>query len=275
VRLPVLLLAVLLLATPARAQDAAKEMLVVPPAADRPLEKGGEVSSPAPASESEAEAGAAAAEPAPEDAPADEITPQAFPLSRYAGLWENSPFQLESIAPPAVSEGLSQRYALTGIAQIDGDPIAFLMERATQQRLMLKKDAEQGGLSLVQVDVQQKYDDSTVTVRQGGEVGVVKFDATAATVAAPAPIPGMSAAQVQQMPGMRSVAPPQQAVGVTVPGNPQDPFGQGAVPQPPGVVPGVPGPGVSQNNQVQQPPNPQQPGPPRVIRRRAIVPATP
>jgi hypothetical protein len=33
------------------------------------------------------------------------------------------------------SAGLAQRYALTGIAEISGEPIAFIMERATQQRL--------------------------------------------------------------------------------------------------------------------------------------------
>ena len=46
-----------------------------------------------------------------------------------------------------------------------------------------------------------------------------------------------------------------------------------AVPTPPGVVPPVPGPGVPQGGQVQGG-NGQMP-PPRVIRRRALIPATP
>lgn len=253
---------------------AAKEMLVVPPVADRPLEKGNEAPPP-PETPPEAtpapETGEAVG---PEEGPPP-VVPPAFPLSRYAGLWENSPFMLESIAPPVVSEGLSQRYALTGIAHVSGEPIVFVMERATQQRLMLKKDAEQGGIGLVQIDMQQKYNDSTATIRQGGEVGVLKFDASAATVGLPAPVPGMPGGQFPQPPGISAAGVPQPAVGVTAPGQPQDPFGQGTVPQPPGVVPGVPGPGVPPNSQVQQTPNPQQPGPPRVIRRRAIVPAVP
>ena len=71
--------------------------------------------------------------------PAEEgITTPAFPLSRYEPLWQRSPFQLESVAPPVESAGLAQRFALTGIAEINGEPIAFVMERATQNRLMVK-----------------------------------------------------------------------------------------------------------------------------------------
>lgn len=273
-RIILLLALVVGLAPVLRAEDApdpAKEMLVVPPVADRPLEKGDEPAPPPEPPPPDPEP----AEPATDEPAEETVVPPAFPLSRYAGLWENSPFQLESIAPPTVSEGLSQRYALTGIAHVSGDPIVFVMERATQQRLMLKKDGEQGGISLVQIDMQQKYNDSTATIRQGGEVGVLKFDASAATAGMPMPVPGMPAGQVPQPPGIGPAGVPQPMVGGVVPGQPQDPFGQGTVPQPPGVVPGVPGPGVPQVGQVPQTPNPQQPGPPRVIRRRAIVPAAP
>jgi hypothetical protein len=264
--------------------DSAKDMLVVPPAADRPLEKGdGGAPKPEPqpapdpteetAGAEENVDGQEAAVPAEGE---DPVVPPAFPLSRYTALWEKSPFQLESIAPPTVSEGLSQRFALTGIAHIDGEPMVFVMERATQQRLMLKKAAEQGGISLVQIDMQQKYNDSTATIRQGGEVGVLKFDASGAPAGMPMPVPGgISGGPVPQPQGFNPLGVPQNVPGAPVTANAQDPFGQGAAPQPPGVVPGVPGPGIPPGGQLQQIPNPQQPGPPRVIRRRAIVPATP
>ena len=74
--------------------------------------------------------------------PADDgITRPAFPLSRYEPLWQRSPFQLESVAPPVESAGLAQRFALTGIAEINGEPMAFVMERATQNRLMVKANS--------------------------------------------------------------------------------------------------------------------------------------
>jgi len=193
---------------------------------------------------------------APADAPAaDSVVAEAFPLSRYEALWERSPFQLESAAPPVESAGLSQRFALTGLAAINGEPIAFLMDRATQNRLMVRKDGSEGGVSLVQVDVQKKYTDSTATVRQGSEVGVIRFDASVAGAppAMPAPV----------APPMVRAMPPQIAPGQPVP----------PVPQAPGVVPPVPGPGVPQEGQVQA--DPGQMPPPRVIRRRALIPAAP
>lgn len=261
------------------------DMLVVPEVSPRPADPA------AGAPEPTAEPVQASAEkpPVPE-APADsstepseevsseDIVPPPFPLSRYEALWKNSPFQLESTAPPVESAGLAQRYALTGIAEINGEPIAFVMERATQQRTMVRKDGGAGasGLSLVQVDVaQKKYEDSTVTLRQGAEVGVVKFDAGPAMAAPPMASPmaqGMRPPQVQPgnpsvpapgMPAIPQQMPGQQAQIAAVPGQTA-----------PGIVPPVPGPGVPQNGQVQQPGQPQMP-PPRVIRRRAIVPAAP
>lgn len=209
----------------------------------------------------------------------DDILPPPFPVTRYQELWERSPFQLESAAPPVESAGLAQRYALTGIAEIGGEPIAFLMERATQQRMMVKEQEGEGGLSLVQVDVvQRKYDDSTVTVRQGSEVGVVKFDASPAMGAPAMPVP-QAQPQAYAPPNVPGVPPPGMPVAQVpqpVPGQPPQVPGmqQPGVPVPPGVVPGVPVPGVAQNGQVQQPGQQPMP-PPRVIRRRAIVPAAP
>ena len=189
----------------------------------------------------------------------DGVVLPAFPLTRYEPLWERSPFQLESVAPPVESAGLAQRFALTGLAEINGEPIAFIMDRATQNRLMVRKDSSEGGVSLVQVDVQKKYIDSTATLRQGAEVGVVRFDAGAAGAAPPMP------------PGVPGVPP--QAVPPQMPQIPGQAQAMPAVPTAPGVVPPVPGPGVPQNGQVQGG-NGQMP-PPRVIRRRALIPAAP
>jgi hypothetical protein len=251
------------------------DLLVVPEVSDRPVAEGETEERPAPspapaASPVEVSAQVPLEAAVAEEAAAADIVPPPFPLSRYEELWKKSPFQLESVAPPVESAGLAQRYALTGIAEISGEPIAFLMERATQRRLMVRKDgAGSGDLALVQIDVSaKKYDDSTVTVRQGAEVGVVKFDAGPA-MPPPAMAQGMVPPQVQ--PGNPAMLVPPQS--------PQDPGqpGQmaGVPPQvAPGMVPPVPGPGVPANGQVQPPGQPQMP-PPRVIRRRAIVPAAP
>lgn len=186
----------------------------------------------------------------------DEATPQegeGFPLSRYAALWKRSPFQLESIAPTSQSEGIGQRFALTGIAQIDGEPIVFVMERATQERSMVKKDGSRAGLTLVQIDVQQKYSDSTAMVRLDGEVGTIKFDATAAA-------PAMPQAMIvpQSVPGGVQHAAPMVPPVQPIPG------AQNQSPQANGQVQ----PNPNNGQQVQAPP-------PRVIRRRLTIPAAP
>lgn len=268
------------------------DMLVVPPAETRDAGEAKAGASPAQASPAP-DAPAPAPEGETQEAPAEnaEVTPPPFPLSRYAPLWERSPFQLESIAPPVESLGLAQKFALTGIAQINGEPIVFLLERATQLRHMLDKKTNTAGLSLVQVDMQQKYADSTAVVRQGAEVGVVKFDATAPSGVVAAPAVGQPQMRAQRVvqPGMpQPTIPGQPQVPGAFPGSapgaafnpaqgPQTQYVQGTV-SAPGVVPAVPGPvpvpTVENPGQGQQaPPDPN--APPRVIRRRALIPAAP
>jgi len=258
-------------------EPSAQEMLLKPEVSDRPVNaaEASPASTPVPETPEpppvSAEAPAESAEP-----PADELVPPPFPVSRYEALWKRSPFQLESVAPPVESAGLAQRYALTGLAEVGGEPIAFLMERATQQRMMVKKEGGEGGLSLVQVDVvADKSENSSATIRQGAEVGVVKFDAGPPPPMAPPAMPMAPSAMVprppQGFPGAE--VPGQQPMPPQIPGQPGQIAG---VPQQvaPGVVPTVPGPGIPQDGQVQQPGQQPMP-PPRVIRRRAIVPAAP
>jgi len=221
----------------------------------------------------------------------EEIVPPPFPLSRYAPLWEHSPFQLESIAPPSESAGLAQKYALTGIAQVNGEPIVFLLDRATQVRHMLDKKTNSDGLSLVQVNMEKKSDDSTAVVRQAGELGVVKFDATAPAMGAiPTGIQGQvgqpgrafstQAQSPPQLPGAGAstsmpivTGQPGQRIPTQMPQIPGQ-FPNGQVPSPTphtGIQPsstGIPG-------QAQPPVPGQTPPPARIIRRRALIPALP
>jgi len=248
------------------------DMLITPAAAAREIDRS---MSPAETKEPAEPRESAGAGPAEEEVEAmaedDEVVWPAFPLSRYAMLWERSPFQVESIAPPEMSEGLAQRYALTGIAEISGEPIAFLMERATQNRLMVRSSGGSGELELVQVDVQSKYTDSTATVRRGAEIGVVKFDAMAAMPSMPQP--GMP--QVLPQTGLMPRAPQTQAGAPPVSGVPQPVVPGQPVPAQP-VVPGAVPAQSNGNGQVQAPvPGQQDVPPPRVIRRRALIPSAP
>lgn len=282
------------------AADGAKELLKVPVATDRPAGPGAASPSPsaAPASSTPAPA-KSVAEPAETPSPAEpvgepadesvdesvdegtEIVPAAFPVERYSVLWENSPFQTESVAPPVESPGLSQRFVLSGILRENGEYLVWVRERATQQSYMVKKNEPNSiGLSLAEVsESPEKQSEASATVRLGSEIGVIKFDAVGAPgvamampAAVPPPIPQPGLRPMAQVP--RPAVPQGVPAQAGVPSIPQIP-NQGGVPAVPGVVPTAPGPGVPGTGQAQAAPGQEQMPPPRVIRRRAIVPAAP
>ena len=122
------------------------------------------------------------------------IVPAPFPLSRYASLWENSPFQNESIAPPQQSEGLAQRFVLGGILRENGEPVVWVRERATQQSYKVSRNSTNNlGLSLVGVDENmQKQSDASATVKLGNEQGIIKFDTAAGGMPAGGIVPPMA-----------------------------------------------------------------------------------
>ena len=270
--------------------EKAAGMLKVPPVGDRPV---AETNSPtnaakekkdAPSSPSPTPTGLGKGEEqtnarGPGETAPDSIVPEPFPVSRYASLWENSPFQNESIAPPQQSEGLAQRFVLGGILRENGEPVVWVRERATQQSYKVTRKATNNlGLSLVATsEPVEKQSDATATIRLGGEQGVIKFDTAAA-----GSVPGVAMPPPMARPAMPTpLRPPQAATSANIPGHPGNVSGNApaqtvanSAAVPPGVVPPVPGPGVPQNGQVQTPGQEQMP-PPRVIRRRAIVPAAP
>jgi len=278
----------------AQASEEAKDLLKVPSAAERPLADGA-----APAKPETDEAGKpeetpapAPAEPQPEPAAAadnvtsdSEIVPEPYPASRYALLWENSPFQNESVAPPVESPGLSQRFALGSILRQNGEYIVWVRERATQQSHKVEKNAPNKlGLTLVEVaENPTSRSDSSATVRLGAEIGVIKRDAAGAAPGVPA-MPSPFVPQPANA-GVRSFPQPQRP-GIPTPMQPAQPGMPAPQPQAagvvnpgvvaPGIVPPVPGPGIPSDGQAQVSPGQGQVmPPPRVIRRRAIVPAAP
>lgn len=270
--------------TSSGSEDAGK-MLKVPPAEDRPVgrtnppgDAGGKDAKPL-VSPTASPPSETAQSPTPVDAGGDPIVPEAFPLSRYAPLWENSPFQIESIAPPQQSEALAQRFVLGGILREKGEYRIWVRERATQKSHQVTKDApnKEIGVSLVEVvESPEKQSDASATIKLGAEVGVIKFDGAGA--------PGLAvpAAPLQQAmvprpftPGQGAGIPaPQPAVAQPGSAVGQQPAGINP-PAAPGAVPPVPVPGVPSVQGQQGLPGQNQMPPPRVIRRRAIVPAAP
>jgi len=278
-----------ILACSLQGSEDAGNMLKVPPVGDRPVGDAAPATeskeaqpAPSPPASPSAEPGQTApqAEADQVEPSAEAIVPEPYPVSRYASLWENSPFQIESIAPPQQSEGLAQRFVLGGILRENGEPVVWVRERATQQSYKVARNSTNNlGLSLVEVsESMEKQSEATATIRLGGELGVIKFDVAAAG-AAPgmAMPPPMARPPAMPMP-IRPAQPVPGAVpgqvGTTMPGMPAQQIPVNPAIAQPGIVPPVPGPGVPQGGQIQAPGQEQMP-PPRVIRRRAIVPATP
>jgi hypothetical protein len=171
---------------------------------------------------------------------------------------------------------LAQRFVLGGILRENGEPVVWIRERATQQSIKVARNSTNNlGLSLVEVsETMDKQSDATATIRLGGELGVIKFDVAAPGMAMPPPMarPPMMPAPVRPPQPVPGAVPGQP--GTAMPGMPQQQIPVNPAIAQPGIVPPVPGPGVPQNGQVQAPGQEQMP-PPRVIRRRAIVPAAP
>lgn len=272
--------------------------LKVPPVVDRPVEKPTNSSgakgasipakdpavapSPSPASKPQPQTphDKKEADPAADAPETDDIVSESFPVSRYESLWENSPFQIESIAPPQQSEGLAQRFVLGGILRENGEPVVWVRERATQQSSKVSRNATNNlGLSLVEVEENmEKQADASVTVKLGNEQGIIKFDTATVGGAPGGPMapPPMARPAIPMPPRAPQMAgslpmPGQSLPGGVVPNMPASMVNP-ALAQP-GVVPTVPGSAISPNGQVQ--PGQEQMPPPRVIRRRAIVPAAP
>lgn len=110
---------------------------------------------------------------------AEEIfNPASHHVQRYQHIWEKSPFVTEA---PAVQEtgGLSQRFALTGVATLRDQPVIFVLDRSSLSRLVLTTTPNPQGLALVSVDSPSDPKQSRAIIRLGTEQGVIRYDLAA------------------------------------------------------------------------------------------------
>ena len=122
--------------------------------------------------------------------------------AQFAALFARSPFVMPSGGDQSP---LSQRYSITGVASIDGEPRVFLLDQATKQRLTIYAGNPDGNVSLVSFKPNDNLSQVRATIRAGSETGEVSFsknqlspvlNATAAApppAATPPPAPALSA----------------------------------------------------------------------------------
>ena len=152
--------------------------------------------------------------------------PKKAPISRYTGLWSNSPFTAK---PPPPVQGPDNNplddYALLGISPINdnnGYRVTLIHKKKPEERITVDSDSTKTNFKIL--NVTRKTGDPLGTVVQmssGAMTGTVSFDQKMLTLAAPPaakptpPIPGQTPqpgqvppAQPQRQPRPRVVPPP-------------------------------------------------------------------
>lgn len=164
--------------------------------------------------------------------------PRPTPVTRYAGLWTNSPFTTKPPPPgPATEVNPLEDYALGGISPIAGGyRITLLNRKNPEERIVIPDNKE---FKILSVQYSPNPLETTVRLSSGTKTGSVTFDETLLTLKTPPP-------------------PAQPQPGATPAGAP------GA--QPPGV------PGAAPNANGQAPANGESPRQPRP---RVVAPANP
>jgi hypothetical protein len=164
--------------------------------------------------------------------------PWALPrdLAQFQFLLDRSPFSLPTAEE---SSPLADRYALTGVASIDGEAMVFVLDKTTQERHMISKAPNKLDMGLVEYLPDPDPRRMRATIKINGQIATISYSD---------PVAQQGQQGAQQSPAMPV------------------PSGQ----NPTAVVNAPPGqtmaPGAPPN---MQPANPQAP-PRRVIRRRII-----
>ena len=162
-------------------------------------------------------------------------------MENFKSLLERSPFSL-----PTAEENtaIAERFVLTGAATINETPVVFVLDKNTQNRLMLEKLSSSDNAGKDQLlELFQDADPKNLraSVQIEGQRTEIRFSETSFEPPSGQPMPPQANAPNQPMPPMPPAPPHQQ---VAAPGQQQ-----------PAVQPG--------NNANAQPPR-------RVIRRRVI-----
>ena len=152
--------------------------------------------------------------------------PKKAPLTKYAGLWTNSPFTSK---PPQPEAGPTvnplEDYALAGVSPVDGGyRVTLLNKKKPEDRIIVESDRPREGFKILEV-IRKPGDPLGTIVRMssGSVTGTVSFDEKFLTLAAPA------AAKVN----------PKMPLGAAIPGQIPQPSQPGQPPQQarPRVVP--------------------------------------
>jgi hypothetical protein len=137
--------------------------------------------------------------------------PQNTTIDHYQAIWVRSPFTAASVTPEDKASG---SWALVGLAGSKEDPLVFLQNRETQERMTVTKQSNDKGFQVLSMEAQTDLGQSTAHIHTPAQDLVVTFDKdlmaisnppttmTASNVIPPMFKPGPS------NPGFKRYAPP-------------------------------------------------------------------
>jgi len=150
----------------------------------------------------------------------------AHPLERYQRMMARSPFAPASEAPaaPEATEGFAKDFVLTGVVRMGEGAYITVSSRDKSRQFSLSGDAVYQGISIAGIQWSDHAGGTKVTLKRGGEYGVIGFD-EAAIRAAPTPAPVAQSAAQNPRPRTRATgtaaSPPRPRVIRSLPTNTQ------------------------------------------------------
>ena len=153
-------------------------------------------------------------------------------LAAFRSLLDRSPFSLPTAEE---SSPLAERFSLTGAADLNGEPLVFVLDRTSQNRQMLSKKPNAQNMSLLEYLPNPDPRKMKATIQVDGQVATISYNEPAAQPQQPAQPPGKMGQQPRQTgqvnrPQPDGGAPPRPTTVVNVPGAPVSQQQDGATP---------------------------------------------
>ncbi len=109
----------------------------------------------------------------------EEVLPTAFPVSRYIGIWENSPFNREVLPPvvQTIQSSFAQSLVLEGIVNDDArGTIAYVRDTKENTPLVITSEPSEGHpYTIVSANLSNNPEETKVTLTDGTESGEIGF----------------------------------------------------------------------------------------------------
>jgi len=145
-------------------------------------------------------------------------------LSQFQFLLDRSPFSLPTAEE---SSPIADRYTLTGVVSINGEPMVFVLDKTTQERHMLTKTPNKLDMGLVDYLPDPDPRRMHATIKINGQIATLSYSEPVAVQGQQSAAPqNTGAAPQNQNPTAVVNLPPGQVMAAGAPQNMQQPNAQ-------------------------------------------------